>query len=158
MRTKVLLVEDDESVHCALSEVLQGEGYEILHAFDGDDALLALSLSQDLGLVLLDLNLAGRNGWDTFERLTAYRPLLPIIIITARSDQHHLAEAAGVGALMEKPLNIPVLLHIIEQLLVQKPVDRLARLVGVTPCMLHPSPEQSGSNPMKPSVSSPKSD
>lgn len=146
MKAKILLVEDDESVHGALSEVLHGEGYEVLHAFDGDEALQAIQVHADLGLVLLDLNLSGKNGWDTFEGLTARNHMLPVIIITARSDQHVLADAAGVGALMEKPLNIPVLLQMIERLLARQPMERLARLVGKTPCSLYPFSGKNGSN------------
>ena len=49
-----------------------------------------------------------KNGWDTFERLNSINPLLPIIIIAVRPNQSALAEAAGVAALMEKPLAIQI--------------------------------------------------
>ncbi len=88
MKTKLLLVENDDAVHGALAEVLQGEGYDVVHAFGPADAMLATQLNEEVGLVLLDLNLAGENGWDVFERLTRSNPILPIVIITARSDQH----------------------------------------------------------------------
>lgn len=137
MKTKLLLVEDDDAVHCALAEVLQGEGYEVLHAFGPADAMLATQLNEDLGLVLLDLNLGGENGWDVFEPLTRGNPVLPIIIITARSDQRALAEAAGAGALMEKPLNISRLLELIAQLISERPAERIARLAGQAPYTLY---------------------
>lgn len=137
MKTKLLLVEDDDAVHNALAEVLQGEGYELLHAYGPTDALLATQLNEDIGLVLLDLILGGRNGWDVFERLTRSNPVLPIIIITARSDQRVLAEAAGAGALMEKPLNIPRLLELIAQLIAERPAERIARLAGHAPHTLY---------------------
>jgi DNA-binding NtrC family response regulator len=137
MKTNLLLVEDDDAVHCALAEVLEGEGYEVLHAFGPADALLATQVNGDIGLVLLDLNLGGKNGWDVFESLTRGNPMLPVIIITARSDQRALAEAAGVGALMEKPLNIPRLLELIARLIAERPAERIARLAGRAPCTLY---------------------
>lgn len=137
MKTKLLLVEDDDAVHCALAEVLQGEGYDVVHAFGLADSMLVTQLHEDIGLVLLDLNLGGENGWDVFERLTRSNPVLPIVIITARSDQRALAEAAGVGALMEKPLNIPRLLELIAQLIAEPPAERIARLAGHAPYTLY---------------------
>ena len=145
MKTKLLLVEDD-AVHCALAEVLQGEGYDVLHAFGPADAMLATQLNEEIGLVLLDLNLSGENGWDVFERLTRSNPLLPIVIITARSDQRGLAEAAGVGALMEKPLNIQRLLELIAQLISERPAERIARLAGHAPYTLYSESREHSSN------------
>lgn len=142
MKTKLLLVEDDDAVHCALAEVLQGEGYDVLHAFGPTDAMLAAQLNEEVGLVLLDLNLAGENGWDVFEHLTRTNPMLPIVIITARSDQRALAEAAGAGALMEKPLNIPRLLELIAKLLSEQPAERIARLAGQAPYTLYAKPPE----------------
>ena len=53
-----------------------------------------------------------KSGWDTLERLTTINPLLPIIVITARSDAYSVAMATGVAALMQKPLDIPLLLEV----------------------------------------------
>lgn len=141
MKTKLLLVEDDDAVHLALAEVLQGEGYDVLHAFGPTDAMLAAQRNE-VGLVLLDLNLAGENGWDVFEHLTRTNPVLPIVIITARSDQRALAEAAGAGALMEKPLNIQCLLELIAKLLSEQPAERIARLAGHAPYTLYHKPPE----------------
>jgi DNA-binding response OmpR family regulator len=117
---KILLVEDDDAVHCALAEVLRGENYHVLHAFSHEDALLATQLERDIALVLLDLNLAGENGWYTFDRLTRTDASLPVVIITARSDQRAFAEAAGAAALMEKPLDFPRLLELIHETIARR--------------------------------------
>ena len=60
-----------------------------------------------------------KGGWDTFERLTNINPLLPIIVITARPDAYPVAMAAGVAALMQKPLDIPLLLEAMRDLLAE---------------------------------------
>lgn len=138
MKTKILLVDDDSSILAALTGVLKSEGYDVRHAVNGHDALVAFHTLPDIGLVLLDLNMPVKGGWDTFERLTAINPLLPIIIITARPDQQSLAVEAGAAALMEKPLEIPVLLETMQKLLAEPPETRLARIAGQNPRTLFP--------------------
>jgi CheY-like chemotaxis protein len=89
-----------------------------------------LARKSSVDLVLLDLNMPVKNGWDTFEQLTRDYPLIPIIIATARPNQLFMAISAGVGALMEKPMDIPMLLRTIEKLLAESTEQRLARLAG----------------------------
>jgi DNA-binding NtrC family response regulator len=78
----------------------------------------------------LDIGLPIRNGWDTFERITSQAPAFPIIIITGKANQYDTAVAAGIGALMEKPLDATQLLETIEQLLSESKETRLRRLCG----------------------------
>jgi CheY-like chemotaxis protein len=125
----ILLVDDDPSVREMVGRVLVGAGYLVLSAANGPEAL-GIAATADIDLVLLDLNMPGQSGWDTFERLTSEHPLLAVIIITARSQQLFTAVNAGVGALLEKPLNFPKLLKTMRELLAESPEIRLARLAG----------------------------
>lgn len=136
-KTKVLLVDDDVSVVAALSGVLRSEGYDVIQAFDGHQALEHFHTVGGADLALLDLNMPVKGGWDAFEQLTAINPLLPIIVITARPGQYPLAAAAGVAALMEKPLDIPLLLATMRKLLAETPDTRLARIAGGNPHTLN---------------------
>jgi len=140
MKTKILLVDDDQAVREMLGRVLEEQGYLVLPAGNGQQAL-ELAAATKVNLVLLDLNLPVKNGWDTFERLTNEDPLLPIIIITARPNQIFPALAAGVGALMEKPLDFPKLLQTIRALLDEPAETRLARIAG-KPADFHYTPGQ----------------
>jgi DNA-binding response OmpR family regulator len=126
---RILLVDDDPTVRDSLSDVLLAEGYAVIPAENGQQAL-DLANQSAVDLVLLDLNMPVKNGWDTFERLTAEHPLVPIIIITARANQLFTAVSAGAGALLEKPMDIPTLLRAMEELLAETAEQRLARLVG----------------------------
>ena len=125
----LLLVDDDPTVRDSLNNVLVAEGYVVIPAENGQQAL-DLANQVPVDLVLLDLNMPVKNGWDTFERLTAEHPLLPIIIITARPNQLFTAVSAGAGALLEKPMDIPTLLRAMEKLLAETAEQRLARLAG----------------------------
>jgi DNA-binding response OmpR family regulator len=126
---RILLADDDPGVRESLAAVLRSEGYLVLPARDGQETL-RLASANKIDLVLLDLNMPVKNGWDTFERLTAANPLLPIVIVTARPNQLFTAMGAGVGALVEKPPDIPRLLQTIETLLAEPAETRLARIAG----------------------------
>ena len=129
VRQRILLVDDDAGVRGSLHDVLVEEGYEVIPANDGQQALELIATSS-IDLVLLDLNMPRKNGWDTFERISADHPLVPVIVITARPHQLFTAVSAGVGALLEKPLDISVLLQTIARLLAEPVEIRLARLAG----------------------------
>ena len=125
----ILLVDDDPTVRDSLNAVLVAEGYFVVPAENGQVALdLANKVLVDL--VLLDLNMPVKNGWETFEQLTREQPLIPIIILTARPNQLFSALGAGAAALLEKPMDIPTLLQTMEKLLAENTEQRLARLTG----------------------------
>ena len=126
---QILLVDDDGAVLESLTDVLTQERFLVRPAACGDEAI-AIARAFSVDLVILDLNMPGRSGWDTFERLSAEHPLLPIIIATARPLQLFTSLCAGVGALLEKPLDIQHLLKTIRRLLAEPSETRLRRLTG----------------------------
>jgi CheY-like chemotaxis protein len=128
-QSKLLLADDDPAIRQILHRLLHEEGYLVLTAANGVEAL-ELDRATKLDLVLLDLNMPLKDGWETFRQLTMRHPLLPIILITARSNQFFPALASGVGALMEKPLDFVRLFQTIRQLLAEPVEARLARHRG----------------------------
>jgi DNA-binding NtrC family response regulator len=126
---RILLVDDDSTVRNSLNDVLMAEGYFVIPAENGQQAIDFANQSP-VDLVLLDLNMPVKNGWDTFEQFARERPLIPIIIATARPNQLFTALNAGVGALLEKPMDIPTLLRTIENLLAETTEQQLARWAG----------------------------
>jgi len=126
---RILLVDDDPTVRDSLNDVLAGEGYQIIAAEDGQQAL-ELANKSAVDLVLLDLNMPVKNGWDTFEQLTREHPFIPVVIVTARPNQLFTALGAGAGALLEKPMDIQTLLQTMAKLLAETAEQRLARLAG----------------------------
>ena len=115
-KKQILVVDDDPSVREMLVRVLQEDDYQAWGAADGS-AALEIAASQPIDLVLLDLGLPGRNGWETFMDLIRETPSLAIIIITAKSNQQRFAESVAADALFEKPLDFPELLRTIDHLL-----------------------------------------
>ncbi len=139
MKKKVLVVDDDAQIRESLRKVLRAEGYEVVLAADGQAGIEQFNANK-IDILLLDLNMPVKSGWDTFERLTSVNPLLPIIIITGRKDQSDLAAAAGVGALIEKPFDVPALFQTMKDLLAEPPEANLKRLAGLHSYVRHVHP------------------
>lgn len=114
-RKTILIVDDDAAVRKGLRGVLVSEGYDVIAASHGREAVHLFRV-HPCDLALLDMNMPLRNGWGTIADLRALRSGLPAIIITARADQRNVAREAGVE-LMEKPLDLPLLLQRIGALL-----------------------------------------
>ena len=114
MIEKILAVDDEKSIREALSKVLWAKNYEMLVAETGKDGVERYGTGR-IDLLLLDLNLPGGNGWATLDWLAKVNPLLPVIIVTGRASQRELAEKSGADALMEKPLNVPLVLQTVRE-------------------------------------------
>lgn len=124
MTKRILVVDDECSIREALSKVLQAEDYAVVSAENGQEAVEKFG-AETIDLLLLDLGLPVKDGWETLAWLAGVNPLLPVIIITGRHAQLELARAAGADALMEKPLNVPSLLETIREL-TDEPLERRA--------------------------------
>jgi DNA-binding response OmpR family regulator len=114
-RNAILVVDDDEAVRTGLRCVLASEGYDVVTANNGLQAIASFD-ARPCDLALIDMNMPLRNGWGAIASLRSLAPVLPMIIITARPDQRTVAREAGVE-LMEKPLDLPLLLNRIKALL-----------------------------------------
>ena len=120
MRPTILLADDDLSVRESLRKLLQTEQYEVVLAVDGKEAVdRFLADPNQFDLILTDLNMPLRNGWASIDRLLEVNPLLPVILLTGMPNQRELAEASQVSALVEKPIDVPALLHLIRELLAE---------------------------------------
>jgi CheY-like chemotaxis protein len=128
----ILVVEDDDAVRTMLVRVLGEDGYPTLPAANGTEAL-QIARTVHLDLVVIDLGLPDKAGWDVFEKLTRDNPLLAVIVITAKSNQSAVAKASGVGAFLEKPLDFSALLDTAGRLLAEPPESRLNRMLGRAP-------------------------
>jgi len=125
MTKRVLLVDDERSIRESLSKILRAENYEVVLAENGQEAIEKHS-AERIDLLILDINMPVKNGWATLEWLVEITPLLPVVIITGRSNQRALAETAGADALMEKPLDVPLLLQTVRELM-DEPMESRAR-------------------------------
>jgi DNA-binding response OmpR family regulator len=110
-RQKVLVVEDDPAIREGLVVTLQSEGYEVADVDNGSDALRAVA-EHDPDLVLLDIMLPGRNGYDVCRDLRRERAALPIIMLTAKGEEIDKVIGLELGAddYVTKPFGVRELL------------------------------------------------
>src|SRR3954453_3179231 len=94
--TTVLLAEDDAAIAEPLSRALQREGYDVDVAVDGVAALDRVRLGQ-VDLLVLDLGLPGMDGLEVCRRVRLDAPDLPVLMLTARTDEVDFAIGLEVG-------------------------------------------------------------
>jgi DNA-binding response OmpR family regulator len=102
----ILLVDDEESVQKLLTFPLEREGFRVVHARDGEEALARFA-EEDIDLVVLDLMLPRLDGLEVCKRLRA-ESSVPIIMLTARDDELDKVLGLELGAddYITKPFSI----------------------------------------------------
>jgi two-component system OmpR family response regulator len=103
---RILVAEDEAAIADFINHGLSAEGYAVTVASTGDDAL-ALALSEDFGLVVLDRMLPGRDGIEVLKALRVSKPDLRVIMLTARTEIDDRVEGLDAGAVdyMTKPFS-----------------------------------------------------
>jgi two-component system response regulator AtoC len=130
---RVLVVDDDRSIRRTLEKFLQGEGYEVVTAADGNEALERVRDGSP-DVVLLDLGLPGKDGFEVLAAIQA-RPeggSLPVVVISARDDMQSTVRAVQLGAFeyLVKPLDVDLVREIVRRATSSRAASqRLARIV-----------------------------
>jgi DNA-binding response OmpR family regulator len=108
---RILLVEDDSSIVIGLRMNLEREGYEVELAEDGDTALERVR-EGDFDLVLLDVMLPKRNGYEVLDALRKEGNLTPVLMLSARSAEMDKVMGLDLGAddYIPKPFSVAELL------------------------------------------------
>jgi CheY-like chemotaxis protein len=102
--SKVLVVEDEFLIRVALAEALRDEGFEVLEAGSGDEALARLRQEAAIALLLTDIRLPGKlDGIGLALEARRNAPDLPVIYLTGGSDRRIESEVAGPSAVFAKP-------------------------------------------------------
>jgi CheY-like chemotaxis protein len=106
---RVLVVEDDEAERMALARLMRDEGFDVILAEDGEQALLVLEHQATPDLILLDLMMPRVTGWQVLQALERTPRLadIPVIVLTAFAARGGLPAGCRV---LHKPLDREVLL------------------------------------------------
>jgi DNA-binding response OmpR family regulator len=110
---RILVVEDDPGIASGLERALTNAGYAVLRAGTGTEAIKVVeSQRPPPDLVLLDLGLPDVDGFDVCRRLVELQPSLPIIVVTARTDELDVVAGLDAGAVdyVTKPFRLAELL------------------------------------------------
>jgi len=115
VRNRILIVEDDTHVLETYKLFLEIEGYHVLTAHDGREALDLLRFEKELpALILLDLMMPVMNGWRFLEERRADARLASVPVIAITSARFPEAPPGAVRTLL-KPVDIPELLRLVAE-------------------------------------------
>ena len=122
---RILLVEDDDDIADLLALHLRDEGYAVDVVDDGDEAL-EHALSEAVDLVVLDIMLPGRDGFDICRRIREEKRQLPILMVTAKTEEIDKVLGLELGAddYITKPFSIREVMARVKAIFRRVKVDR----------------------------------
>jgi FixJ family two-component response regulator len=115
-RSTVAIVEDDAAMRKSLERLLQASGYDTVAFASAEEFLQSAVVDSAIGLVL-DIHLGGMSGIELRRRLSAAKPTLPIVFITAYDDEATQREALAAGCVdyLRKPFEARRLTEALER-------------------------------------------
>jgi DNA-binding NtrC family response regulator len=127
---RILIVDDQESIRHFVEKAMVDEGYQVMTAGEGKEAL-RLAEAEMPDLVLLDLRLPESHGLDILKTLKESEPDLQVIIMTAFGDVESAVRAMKLGAhdYINKPINLQQLFITVDKALESKKLWRELRLL-----------------------------
>jgi two-component system nitrogen regulation response regulator NtrX len=149
MKARILVVDDEAEIRRSVRMILEYEGYEVLEASSGPDAI-ALVEREAPDLVFLDIKMPGMDGLDALQRIRASNDALPVVIISGHGTVSTAVEATKAGAFdfIEKPLTTERVLVTIRNALdrtrladenrsLKRAVEVRHQMVGESPALRH---------------------
>jgi len=118
VKNKILVVDDEEALRTVLSTELEGEGYQVSTAGDGEEAIKILG-SQQFHLILLDIKMPNVDGFEVLRFVKQKQPSTKVIMLTGFADLKNAIESKKLGAedFVSKPYDLVDLLTTVERVL-----------------------------------------
>jgi chemosensory pili system protein ChpA (sensor histidine kinase/response regulator) len=118
----VFLVDDDNDLRESVEQVLEGEGYLVLGARDGTEALARMRGISMPAVAVIDLMMPGMNGWELAKAMRADPALrnIPIIVISIKAR----APVKGADRVLNKPVTAEELLAVVKEFLPRQTTHR----------------------------------
>lgn len=116
--TKILVVDDEARMRKLVKDFLVRNGYLVIEASDGMEAMEKFYENKDIELLILDVMMPGMDGWQVCEEIRAVSKV-PIIMLTARSDERDELKGfeLGVDEYISKPFSPKILVARVEAIL-----------------------------------------
>ena len=133
MKSKILLLEDDLNLNETVSDYFDENGFEAISAYDGDEAL-SLIYENNFDLLLLDVNVPNKNGFEVLKEVRNQKKTVPAIFITSLNSMDSLEEGfeSGCDDYIRKPFELKELLIRVKTIL-KKEFSQKSELVQITP-------------------------
>lgn len=125
----VFIIEDEFAIREALTEFLEEEGYTVVGAAHGREALEYLQTAPQPGLILLDLRMPVMNGVQFLDALRAHPQLasIPVVLMSADSSGQHEVDPNAIVEHLDKPVRLVNVLEIVERYCNAEPSESARR-------------------------------
>lgn len=116
---KILIADDEDVFRSLLKDFLKKDGYEVIEASTGKNALFEFQCNNDIDLVILDVMMPEMNGYEVCKQIKSSSRDIPVLILTAkdRDDDEIEAFESGADDYISKPFSFPILLLRVKALL-----------------------------------------
>ena len=117
-KTKILVVDDESRMRKLVKDFLARQGYTVLEAADGMEAMDYFYADKDIALIILDVMMPRMDGWQVCREIRMHSKV-PIIMLTARSEERDELQAfdLGVDEYISKPFSPKILVARVEAIL-----------------------------------------
>jgi len=117
-KNKILVVDDEEALRTVLCAELEGEGYQVTSAVDGQDAINILG-KNGFDLILLDIKMPNVDGFEVLKFVKEHWPKTKVVMLTGFADLKNAIESKKLGAedFISKPYDLVDLLTTVERVL-----------------------------------------
>ena len=118
VKNKILVVDDEDALRTVLSAELEGEGYQVATAADGQEAINILGASA-FDLILLDIKMPNVDGFEVLKFVKEKHSKTKVIMLTGFADLKNAIESKKLGAedFVSKPYDLVDLLTTVERVL-----------------------------------------
>jgi two-component system, chemotaxis family, chemotaxis protein CheY len=111
----ILVVDDDPTILATVSEALDLEGFSVLTATNGAEALAAIEQDNRPSLVLLDMRMPVLDGWGFMRAIREQGLSVTVVVMTAAADARRWAREIGAQAVLAKPFELDDLLAAVQR-------------------------------------------
>lgn len=117
-KIKILVVDDESRMRKLVRDFLERDGYSVLEAGDGVEAMDLFYEDKDIALVILDVMMPNMDGWETLKEIRRYSKV-PVIMLTAKSEERDELQGfrLGVDEYVSKPFSPKILMARVEAVL-----------------------------------------
>ena len=117
-KTKILVVDDESRMRKLVKDFLARQGYTVLEAADGMEAMDYFYADKDIALIILDVMMPKMDGWQVCREIRMHSKV-PIIMLTARSEERDELQGfdLGVDEYISKPFSPKILVARVEAIL-----------------------------------------
>lgn len=119
VRPSILVTDDDPAARETFREIFEPQGYNTLLAESGEEAIDIVNQGQDVHLALMDMHLPRLSGLETIHILRQIKGVIPMILVSAESDDNLLRKALSAQAfcVLAKPVSKNLVIYVVARAL-----------------------------------------